>query len=57
MQAEITPELERLLTQSQERRQRRLVSREMLADGMFAAAFLVVAAAMANAAGDAGPVP
>ena len=47
MQAEITPELERVLEASLARRRSRLLSREMVVDGAFAVVFLVAAALLA----------
>ena len=47
MQAEITPELERLLDASRSSRRARLLTRELAIDGGFAFAFLIAATALA----------
>jgi HD-GYP domain-containing protein (c-di-GMP phosphodiesterase class II) len=52
LQAEITPELERILEAGMRRRRARLFRREILADGAFALGFLIAAAALAGFAGE-----
>ena len=56
MQAEITPELERLLDASRSNRRARLLTRELMADGAFALVFLAAAVALA-VLGDSGSTP
>jgi HD-GYP domain-containing protein (c-di-GMP phosphodiesterase class II) len=52
VQAEITPELERVLEASMARRRSRLLDREVAIDGAFALAFLLAATALAVFGGD-----